>query len=197
MYSRNLRYWLDKWPGKKTLGVYRFLPLFFILGATLEFSMISVRIGTTNFCKYRLMVWPYITKPLILLDRFNFQPKAGWKNCSKKAGSGRLSKMPAGVSLASYSKFFIAAMLAMLAGSQTIHVIYRFLHSSYTSVSISFWSWDLLRPMDNMDALVKEEMDRLTKLLEPTPKEVETKISFAAKKSGSMQTKTSIETKNP
>jgi len=49
MYSRNLRYWLDKWPGKKTLGVYRFLPLFFILGATLEFSMISVRIGTTNF----------------------------------------------------------------------------------------------------------------------------------------------------
>jgi len=51
--------------------------------------------------------------------------------------------------------------------------------------------------MDNMDALVKEEMDRLTKLLEPTPKEVETKISVAAKESGSMQTKTSIETKNP
>lgn len=85
--------------------------------------------------------------------------------------------MPAGVSLASYSKFFIAAMLAMLAGSQTIHVIYR--------------------PMDNMDALVKEEMDRLTKLLEPTPKEVETKISVTAKESGSMQTKISIETKNP
>lgn len=40
---------LDLWPGKKTLGIYRFLPLFFGLGASLEFSMIHWRVGDTNF----------------------------------------------------------------------------------------------------------------------------------------------------
>lgn len=36
-------------PGKQTLGIYRFLPFFFVLGATLEFSMINWTVGETNF----------------------------------------------------------------------------------------------------------------------------------------------------
>ena len=47
----NLRYYLDKWPGEKIFGIYRFLPIFFFLGATLEFSMINWTVGQTNFCK--------------------------------------------------------------------------------------------------------------------------------------------------
>lgn len=31
---------VDNWPGKR-IGVYRFLPVFFLLGAALEFSMIN------------------------------------------------------------------------------------------------------------------------------------------------------------
>ncbi|KAG5876701.1 hypothetical protein JTB14_038022 [Gonioctena quinquepunctata] len=48
-YSPNLKYFLDKWPGKKYFGMYRFLPIFFVLGAALEFSMINWRVGETNF----------------------------------------------------------------------------------------------------------------------------------------------------
>ncbi|KAJ3662122.1 hypothetical protein Zmor_006481 [Zophobas morio] len=40
---------LNKWPGKKYIGEYRFLPLFFILGAVLEYSMINWQVGETNF----------------------------------------------------------------------------------------------------------------------------------------------------
>ncbi|XP_058818613.1 small integral membrane protein 4 [Topomyia yanbarensis] len=47
--SRTLTQLLDLWPGKKTFGIYRFLPLFFGLGAALEFSMIHWRVGETNF----------------------------------------------------------------------------------------------------------------------------------------------------
>ncbi|XP_055598052.1 small integral membrane protein 4 [Uranotaenia lowii] len=47
--SRTLKQLLDLWPGKNTLGIYRFLPLFFGLGAALEFSMIHWRVGETNF----------------------------------------------------------------------------------------------------------------------------------------------------
>lgn len=49
--SSTLKNFLDKWPGKTYFGVYRFLPLFFILGAALEFSMINWQVGQTNFCK--------------------------------------------------------------------------------------------------------------------------------------------------
>lgn len=49
--SKGLEKLLNKWPGKKYLGIYRFLPLFFALGAALEFSMINWRVGETNFCK--------------------------------------------------------------------------------------------------------------------------------------------------
>ncbi|KAK4877290.1 hypothetical protein RN001_009796 [Aquatica leii] len=44
-----LRNLLKKWPGEKYFGVYRFLPLFFILGAALEFSMINWKVGEINF----------------------------------------------------------------------------------------------------------------------------------------------------
>lgn len=54
MQSQTLRYVLDKWPGKKYLGIYRFLPIFFGLGAALEFSMINWKVGSTNFCKMML-----------------------------------------------------------------------------------------------------------------------------------------------
>ena len=42
-----------KVPGRKTLGIYRFQPLFFVLGAALEFSMIKWEAGPdkTNFYK--------------------------------------------------------------------------------------------------------------------------------------------------
>lgn len=50
LYSSTLQKLLDKWPGKKYFGVYRFLPVFFILGAALEFSMINWRVGEVNFC---------------------------------------------------------------------------------------------------------------------------------------------------
>ncbi|XP_055376384.1 small integral membrane protein 4 [Condylostylus longicornis] len=49
LYSPTIRKILDKYPGKKTFGIYRFLPLFFILGAALEFSMINWTVGETNF----------------------------------------------------------------------------------------------------------------------------------------------------
>lgn len=52
LYNARLRYFLDKWPGKRYLGMYRFLPMFFVLGAALEFSMINWHVGEVNFCKY-------------------------------------------------------------------------------------------------------------------------------------------------
>uniref|UniRef100_A0A8C5R5V0 Ubiquinol-cytochrome c reductase complex assembly factor 5 n=1 Tax=Leptobrachium leishanense TaxID=445787 RepID=A0A8C5R5V0_9ANUR len=36
-------------PGKKHLGVYRFLPFFFVLGGAMEWFMINVRIGKETF----------------------------------------------------------------------------------------------------------------------------------------------------
>lgn len=48
-YSRRLARFLDRWPGKKRFGIYRFLPVYFILGAMLEFSMINWRVGEANF----------------------------------------------------------------------------------------------------------------------------------------------------
>lgn len=42
---------LDAVPGKTRLGMYRFMPFFFVLGAVLEFSMINWTVGETNFYK--------------------------------------------------------------------------------------------------------------------------------------------------
>lgn len=49
MYFPWLRRLLDKWPGKKVLGVYRFLPVFVGIGAMMEFTMIKWQVGQTNF----------------------------------------------------------------------------------------------------------------------------------------------------
>lgn len=49
--------------------------------------------------------------------------------------------MPAGVDLPRYLRFFAAAMLAMVAGSQTVHIIYQ--------------------PLSGLDELVQQEIDRL------------------------------------
>lgn len=51
IYSKSFKKILDNWPGKKQLGLYRFLPAFFFMGAALEFSMINWTVGETNFCK--------------------------------------------------------------------------------------------------------------------------------------------------
>lgn len=48
-YRQSVRRFLDKWPGKNIFGIYRFLPLFFVLGGTLEFAMINWQVGETNF----------------------------------------------------------------------------------------------------------------------------------------------------
>ena len=37
---------------KRRLGVYKFLPLFFFLGAGIELFMIKFRIGKETFCKW-------------------------------------------------------------------------------------------------------------------------------------------------
>lgn len=52
-YNPKVRRFLDRWPGKETFGIYRFLPLFFVLGAALEFSMINWKVGEVNFCKFQ------------------------------------------------------------------------------------------------------------------------------------------------
>ncbi|ODM99373.1 Small integral membrane protein 4 [Orchesella cincta] len=50
MRSQFVKRVLDSIPGKKTFGLYRFLPAFFILGAALEFSMINWKVNNqVNF----------------------------------------------------------------------------------------------------------------------------------------------------
>ncbi|XP_077350047.1 LOW QUALITY PROTEIN: ubiquinol-cytochrome c reductase complex assembly factor 5 [Lithobates pipiens] len=50
MGSRSImRTFLDSVPGKKRLGVYGFLPFFFVLGGAMEWFMINVRIGRETF----------------------------------------------------------------------------------------------------------------------------------------------------
>ncbi|XP_052046021.1 small integral membrane protein 4 [Apodemus sylvaticus] len=36
-------------PGKQRFGIYRFLPFFFVLGGTMEWIMIKVRVGQETF----------------------------------------------------------------------------------------------------------------------------------------------------
>jgi hypothetical protein len=51
--------------------------------------------------------------------------------------------MPAGVSWPQYVNFFVAAMVSMLLGAQTVHVYYR--------------------PLDDLNELVQQEVERLNK----------------------------------
>ncbi|XP_051173036.1 small integral membrane protein 4 [Leptopilina boulardi] len=46
---RKIARFIQKVPGEKYLAEYRFIPLFFILGAVLEYSMINWHVGETNF----------------------------------------------------------------------------------------------------------------------------------------------------
>ncbi|XP_063065417.1 small integral membrane protein 4 [Engraulis encrasicolus] len=47
--NRNVKYFLGLVPGKKRLGTYRFLPIFFCIGGVMEWIMINVRIGRETF----------------------------------------------------------------------------------------------------------------------------------------------------
>ena len=52
--TRRLLKVLDNWPGRQTFGHFSFLPIFFVVGAGLEFVMIKWTVGQTNFCKWHL-----------------------------------------------------------------------------------------------------------------------------------------------
>ncbi|XP_062247755.1 small integral membrane protein 4 [Platichthys flesus] len=47
--SQTLKYFLSLVPGKRRLGTYRFLPVFFCIGGVMEWIMINVRIGRETF----------------------------------------------------------------------------------------------------------------------------------------------------
>ncbi|VFV17450.1 Hypothetical predicted protein [Lynx pardinus] len=50
MFSRaQVKRILQRVPGKQRLGVYRFLPFFFVLGGTMEWIMIKLRVGQETF----------------------------------------------------------------------------------------------------------------------------------------------------
>ncbi|XP_012281522.1 small integral membrane protein 4 [Orussus abietinus] len=49
LYSRRLKRIIRNWPGFKTFGEYCFLPVFFFLGAGIEFAMINWKPGQVNF----------------------------------------------------------------------------------------------------------------------------------------------------
>lgn len=60
MFSRaQVRRVLQWVPGKQRLGLYRFLPFFFILGGTMEWIMINVRVGQETFCKWGCSSLPF------------------------------------------------------------------------------------------------------------------------------------------
>lgn len=50
LFNRKVKRLINKLPGKK-LGEYRLLPLCFLLGAALEYSMIHWQVGEVNFYK--------------------------------------------------------------------------------------------------------------------------------------------------
>ncbi|KAI3357620.1 hypothetical protein L3Q82_016027 [Scortum barcoo] len=47
--NKNIGYLLSLVPGKRRLGTYRFLPIFFCIGGVMEWIMINVRIGKETF----------------------------------------------------------------------------------------------------------------------------------------------------
>lgn len=42
---------INNWPLRKYIGVYAFMPLFFIIGGLIEYSMINLNVGNANFYK--------------------------------------------------------------------------------------------------------------------------------------------------
>ncbi|XP_063794877.1 ubiquinol-cytochrome c reductase complex assembly factor 5 isoform X1 [Pseudophryne corroboree] len=63
---------LDKVPGKKRFGMYRFLPFFFILGGAMEWFMINVRIGRETFYD----VYRRRQSERMYEERANLEPKS-------------------------------------------------------------------------------------------------------------------------
>ena len=59
----------DSIPGKQTFGVFRFLPIFFFIGAGLEFTMIHWTVGETNFCKSFKFLFKLSAFTFSFLDR--------------------------------------------------------------------------------------------------------------------------------
>ncbi|KAM9374534.1 ubiquinol-cytochrome c reductase complex assembly factor 5 [Phaethornis superciliosus] len=49
LVSGTVKRLLQRVPGKRRFGVYRFLPFFFLLGGAMEWFMINVRIGKETF----------------------------------------------------------------------------------------------------------------------------------------------------
>lgn len=49
MFQKFTRRIVKNWPLRQQLGFYAFFPIFFTLGAALEFSMINWTVGETNF----------------------------------------------------------------------------------------------------------------------------------------------------
>ncbi|KAM6300917.1 ubiquinol-cytochrome c reductase complex assembly factor 5 [Aegotheles albertisi] len=49
LVSSRVRRLLQRVPGKRRFGVYRFLPFFFLLGGAMEWVMINVRVGKETF----------------------------------------------------------------------------------------------------------------------------------------------------
>nr|XP_042140488.1 small integral membrane protein 4 isoform X2 [Peromyscus maniculatus bairdii] len=49
-FRAQVRRALQRVPGKQRFGIYRFLPFFFVLGGTMEWIMIKVRVGQETFC---------------------------------------------------------------------------------------------------------------------------------------------------
>lgn len=122
---------IDSWPGRKTFGVYRFLPLFFGLGACLEFCMINWTVGQTNFCK---CAWKAprctLSSPFISPHRPNVQDAQGEGNCRRTSCSAACPRessiiMPAGVSWGQYIGFTVSALVSMGLGAQLVHRLYR------------------------------------------------------------------------
>ncbi|XP_012235448.1 ubiquinol-cytochrome c reductase complex assembly factor 5 [Linepithema humile] len=50
-YIIKFKRFIDKLPGKRIFGNYRFLPIFFVFGAALEYTMIHWHVGEVNFYK--------------------------------------------------------------------------------------------------------------------------------------------------
>ena len=70
----------------RRLGVYKFLPLFFLLGAGIELFMIKVRVGRETFCKYPSRTKTQVVGFLELIDQKIFARVIDQTWTVKKAG---------------------------------------------------------------------------------------------------------------
>lgn len=70
----------------RRLGVYKFLPLFFLLGAGIELFMIKVRVGRETFCKYPSRTKTQVVGFLKLMDQKIFARVIDQTWTVKKAG---------------------------------------------------------------------------------------------------------------